>query len=269
MGNPTTNFGWQMPTATDLVTDLPADFEVFGQAVDTDFVDLLGGTTGQVLSKTSATDMAFTWIDSDDANAIQNAIVDAKGDLIGATAADTPSRLAVGTNGQVLTADSAEATGLKWATPSSGSAMTLVTSGSFSSSSEFNVGTAFSATYLNYKIVLDITARSGNLDLNAKMNDDSDHAGRRVIYTDTTTIQQNTSLWKVMVMDGSIGALDMMIYAPYASEYTKITGLGTASDVSSLFTGVKTSSASFTSITFQTSTGNVTGTYRVYGLANS
>jgi hypothetical protein len=28
-------FGWIMPTATDLVTDLPADFEVFGQAVDT------------------------------------------------------------------------------------------------------------------------------------------------------------------------------------------------------------------------------------------
>jgi hypothetical protein len=83
MGNPTTNFGWQMPTATDLVTDLPADFEVFGQAVDTDFVDLLGGTTGQVLSKTSGTDLAFTWIAQDDTNAIQNAIVDAKGDLIG------------------------------------------------------------------------------------------------------------------------------------------------------------------------------------------
>jgi len=62
MTNPTSNFGWQMPTTTDLVTDLPADFEVFGQAVDTDFVDLLGGTTGQVLSKTSATDLDFTWV---------------------------------------------------------------------------------------------------------------------------------------------------------------------------------------------------------------
>jgi hypothetical protein len=50
-----------MPTATDLVTDLPADFEVFGQAVATDLADLLGGTTGQVLSKTSGTDMDFTW----------------------------------------------------------------------------------------------------------------------------------------------------------------------------------------------------------------
>lgn len=61
MTNPTSNFGWQMPEPTDLVTNLPADFEVFGQAVDTDFVDLLGGTTGQVLSKTSNTDLDFTW----------------------------------------------------------------------------------------------------------------------------------------------------------------------------------------------------------------
>jgi hypothetical protein len=120
MSNPTTPFGWQMPTATDLVTDLPADFEVFGQAVATSMADLLGGTTGQVLSKTTNADMDFTWVTTDDANAIQNSIVDAKGDLIGATAADTPARLAVGTNGQVLTADSTAATGLKWATPASG-----------------------------------------------------------------------------------------------------------------------------------------------------
>jgi hypothetical protein len=127
MSNPTSSFGWIMPTSTDLVTDLPADFEVFGQAVDSDLADLLGGTTGQVLSKTSGTDLAFTWIDSDDTNAIQNAIVDAKGDLIGATAADTPSRLAVGTDGQLLTADSTEATGLKWSTVSSESITLLQT----------------------------------------------------------------------------------------------------------------------------------------------
>jgi hypothetical protein len=62
MSNPTSNFGWQMPTATDLVTDLPADFEVFGQAVDTALMDLKSGTTGQVLSKNSNTDMDFVWI---------------------------------------------------------------------------------------------------------------------------------------------------------------------------------------------------------------
>lgn len=54
-----------MPTATDLVTDLPADFAVFGQAVDTSMSELLGGTTGQILSKTSNTNMDFTWITND------------------------------------------------------------------------------------------------------------------------------------------------------------------------------------------------------------
>jgi len=61
MSNPTTPFSWQMPTATDLVTDLPADFEVFGQAVATSLADLLGGTTGQILTKNSNTDMDFVW----------------------------------------------------------------------------------------------------------------------------------------------------------------------------------------------------------------
>lgn len=65
MSNPTTPFNWQMPTNTDLVTDLPADFEVFGQAVATSMADLLGGTTGQILSKATNADMDFTWITND------------------------------------------------------------------------------------------------------------------------------------------------------------------------------------------------------------
>ncbi len=54
-----------MPTPTDLVTDLPADFEVFGQAVDTSMADLLGGTTGQILAKASNSNMDFAWITND------------------------------------------------------------------------------------------------------------------------------------------------------------------------------------------------------------
>lgn len=61
-----------MPTNSDLVTDLPADFEVFGQAVDTSLADLKGGTTGQVLTKASNTDMDFTW--ANDALATNTAI---------------------------------------------------------------------------------------------------------------------------------------------------------------------------------------------------
>ena len=150
MTNPTSNFGWAMPTATDLVTDLPADFEVFGQAVDTDFAGLNGGTTGQVLSKTSGTDLAFTWVDTDDTNAIQNAIVTAKGDLIGASASATPARLAVGTDGQTLVADSAEATGLKWATAAGGGKLlqvvTAVNTTSYYSTSATYGDTGLTAT---------------------------------------------------------------------------------------------------------------------------
>ena len=76
MANPTTYFGWVMPNSADLVTDLPADFNVFGQGVDTSMQFLLGGTTGQVLSKTSATNMAFTWINNDqgDITAVNTAV---------------------------------------------------------------------------------------------------------------------------------------------------------------------------------------------------
>ncbi len=115
----TTNFNWETPDDTDLVKDGAAAMRTLGNSIDASFVDLKGGTTGQVLSKASGTDLDFTWVAQDDSNAIQNAIVDAKGDLIAATAADTPARLAVGTNGQILTADSTAATGLAWTTPAS------------------------------------------------------------------------------------------------------------------------------------------------------
>jgi hypothetical protein len=115
----TTNFNWETPDDTDLVKDGAAAMRTLGNSIDSSFVDLKGGTTGQVLAKASNTDLDFVW--SADASGIPATIFDAKGDIIAATAADTASRLAVGTNGQVLTADSTAGTGLKWATPGGGS----------------------------------------------------------------------------------------------------------------------------------------------------
>lgn len=129
MATTTTNFGWDIPQSTDLVKDGATAIAALGQDIDTALVDLKGGTTGQVLSKASGTDLDFTWVAVDPLT-----ILDAKGDLISATAADTPARLAVGTNGQVLTADSTTSTGLKWATTSSGS-MTLLSTTTLSGTS--------------------------------------------------------------------------------------------------------------------------------------
>jgi hypothetical protein len=130
----TTNFGWETPDDTDLVKDGALAMRTLGNSIDTSFVDLKGGTTGQVLSKASNTDLDFTWVAQDDSNAIQNAIIDAKGDLIVGTAADTPARLAVGTNGHVLTADSTEASGVKWAAVAAGGKVLQVVSAKITAS---------------------------------------------------------------------------------------------------------------------------------------
>jgi photosystem II stability/assembly factor-like uncharacterized protein len=95
MANPTTNYGFVLPTATDLVTDLPADFDVALQGVDTQMFTNAGAAT-------------------------QKATLTTKGDLYAATAASTPDRIGVGANNTVLTADSTAATGVKWAASAAG-----------------------------------------------------------------------------------------------------------------------------------------------------
>jgi len=64
MATTTTNFGWAIPQSTDLVKDGATAIANLGSGIDTSMGDLKGGSSGQILSKASATDMDFTWVDA-------------------------------------------------------------------------------------------------------------------------------------------------------------------------------------------------------------
>jgi hypothetical protein len=73
MATTTTNYGWSIPSDTDLVKDGAAAMRTLGNSIDSSFAELKGGTTGQVLSKTSGTDLDFQWIEQDDTTLSFNA----------------------------------------------------------------------------------------------------------------------------------------------------------------------------------------------------
>ena len=133
----TTNFGWTTPADTDLVKDGAAAIRTLGNGIDTSLVDLKGGTTGQVLSKNSNTDLDYTWVTPNvgDITEVQagtgisvasgtgpipvvtNSMateITAKGDLIVGTGSGTFDNLPAGTNGHTLVANSSTSTGLEW-----------------------------------------------------------------------------------------------------------------------------------------------------------
>ena len=284
MATTTTNFGWDIPQSTDLVKDGATAIAALGQDIDTALVDLKGGTTGQVLSKASGTDLDFTWVAQDDSNAIQNAIVDAKGDLIAATAADTPARLAVGTNGQVLTADSTASTGLKWATAASG--LTYITGNTFSGVSGFSLpNNTFTSTYDNYKMIIAINSTSmvgTTLNFRIRMrasgtdNASANYYNARCVYYTTFVAGQGgleDAFYCGTAYEGTKGYMVVDIINPFNTVSTQLAAkthgnqgaLAIGADVNSDMTVT----TSYDSLSYSSVNGTVTGNYKVYGYANS
>jgi hypothetical protein len=276
----TTNFGWETPDDTDLVKDGAAAIRTLGQSIDTSMADLEGGTTGQVLSKASNADMDFTWVAQDDSNAIQNAIVDAKGDLIAATAADTPARLAVGTNGQVLIADSTAATGLKWGAASAGG-LVYIAGATPSSSSAVNINNCFTATYQNYLIVVNLInsvgtnfgmrLRNGGSD---RTTSNYDYFGQSIQSTGTSGGWYNAggARWDLNDLGTTRTTAVIQVFNPQETSITNIISHSVntaATDRYVTLGGNFNSSTSNDGFSIFPDSGTFTGTVRVYGLANS
>jgi hypothetical protein len=188
----TTNYGWTTPDDTALVKDGASAIRTLGTAIDT--------TT---FNNASA--------------AIAKTIVDAKGDIIAATAADTVSRLAVGANDTVLTADSTAGTGLKWAAVNA-SSITLLTTTSLSSTSTTVSGIsgaytdliirvdAPSVTAVGDTMIFRLNGQTGSvydsISINTTSTSWSASASTRIAMTGiTSTVAANTKYFQIYIRD--------------------------------------------------------------------
>jgi len=276
----TTNFNWETPDDTDLVKDGAAAIRTLGSAIDTSLVDLKGGTTGQVLSKATNTDMDFTWVS--DATGIPATIFDAKGDIIAATAADTASRLAVGTNGHVLTADSTTATGLKWAAAAGGGGLELVLTQTIGSGvSSVVVSNAFSSTYDNYLVLISGGAASGNCNLTLQLGSTTSGyywVGYYAVATSAslTAYNGNNTANFSYAGIGSTNDINSIttIQAPNLAKRTHISTTSSRANSASNPTinrneGFEDSNTQHTAFTIAPDSGTITGgTIKVYGYKN-
>ena len=207
---------------------------------------------------------------------IKPSLVDAKGDLLAGTAADTVDRLAVGTDGQVLVADSSTSTGLAWG--SAGGLVLVKTQVIGSAVATVEVTDAFSSTYDNYLITVSDGQLSG--DSAVRMILGATTAGYYlglfgVSFAGAAGVAtvNNGAIWSFIGYGGTTGinvtanlqmpnlAKKTFIQAPYIN-----TGGGSAN----LVTGYLNNTTQYTAFTLSPGAGTMTGgTIRVYGYANS
>ena len=243
----TTNYGWTTPADTDLVKDGAAAIRTLGSSIDSTLK---------------------TQIDAQ----IPDSLLTTKGDLIAATGASTPARLAIGTNNQVLTADSTASTGMKWAAVPAGG-MTSLATGSLASTGNTTI-TSFSSSYKD--LILEITnyVNTSN-DLGMRFNSDS--GASQYGYTTFgggTTVSNSDNQTSIVPIEyndtGSTGLARIWIY-----NYNSTSGVrpvnftnNSSNPIRRKFgTGFWKGTTAITTITLFPLTGTISsGTYTLYGV---
>lgn len=247
----TTNYGWTTPDNTALVKDGASAIRTLGSSIDTTLK---------------------AQIDAQ----IPNSLLTTKGDLISATGASTPARLGVGSNDQVLTADSTTATGLKWGTVAAGG-MTLLSTTTLSGNT--TTISSIPTGYVNLQLIIRNIDFLANAQLYMYFNGDT---GTRYRDTNLTTLGGSTFNTTQLTLTQSVNAavttnLTSIIITDYSNTTTwkqsttnslnASTSVGTNMNFD-LYQGFYNQTAAISSITFKADTSGTfsAGTVYLYGV---
>lgn len=241
MATTTPNYGWVVPTSTDLVKDGATAIETLGDSADATVKALNPETTLGDISYRSST-------------------------------ANTNTRLGIGSTGQVLTVASGVPS---WSTPSSGG-LVFINRTSFSASASASVNDVFSSTYDNYKLVIYASGdstRDFQLRLRVGGTDNSGASNylwhRDSSFSSTSLDTDRTdSYWNVGVTD-TVAKFPAIVELgnPFLAETTGIAAVGGRHTLTMTMTGYHNQATSYTGFTFFPNAGNLTGSVSVYGYA--
>lgn len=284
----TTNYGWTTPDDTALVKDGASAIRTLGSSVDTTTKNLNPETTLGDLSFRSSTSNVNTRIPIGSsgqhltvvagvpawATASDQTPLTTKGDLLGFSTLD--ARIPIGANGTLLTADSTESLGLKWAAPAGGSGLTLIDEVAFTNAQTVNVNDVFSTTYRNYRIVMNSSGTPFGNDCGFKLRVSStdtsaDYTTRALQITGSVSSLLdslgNDEIW--LGSNGTTNQLSIFSYditSPFTTTRTALIGANGYDNVSRWHWGFHNAATSFTGFSLLF-TADTTGTVAIFGYA--
>jgi hypothetical protein len=243
----------------------------------------VGGTAGHALVIDSTEATGVKWAAVTAGGAILESLIDAKGDLVVGTAADTAARLPVGTvEGHVLTVGTAQPLGIGWAAPAGGGGdFVHIATASPSAQGTINIDNCFTSTYQSYRILIFGTTSAAAyllMRMRAASTDDSTSnysEQSSSVSASSASGARRTGQTSCRAGYGNTGTtlVAMDIFDPFAASATHYITNGQYGGATGVqfqsYTGLHNVATSYDGLTIFTDTGTFTGTIRVYGYANS